>query len=87
MNTCHGRYLLYVESEAWATNFKQKLACASVVLAIKPRFFEFFARALRPGVHYVEAAPPERGNMAYADMCVDLVRQVMCHHAHRSENR
>ncbi len=48
------RYLMYLESGAWATNFKQKLACGSVVMAVAPTRFEFFSRALTPGVHYVE---------------------------------
>ena len=65
-----------MESNAWATNFKQKLACGSVVIAIKPRFFEFFTRALRPGVHYLEVEPPAASGLAFASMCVALARQV-----------
>ena len=65
-----------MESNAWATNFKQKLACGSVVLAIKPRFFEFFSRALRPGVHYLEVETAAGPGPAFANMCTALVRQV-----------
>lgn len=63
------RYNVYIESSAWATNFKQKLASGSPVFAIDPRSPEFFSRALRPGVHYL----PVSGH----DMCnqtVDLIR-------------
>lgn len=73
---CGWRYQAYVESNAWATNFKQKLACGSVVIAIKPRFFEFFTRALRPGVHYLEVEPPAASGLAFASMCVALARQI-----------
>ena len=68
---------MYLESGAWATNFKQKLACGSVVLAVAPTHFEFFSRALVPGLHYV-AVPPPAGvsELAYPRMCVDIARQV-----------
>lgn len=70
------RYLVYVESNAWATNLKQKLACGSVVLAIRPRYFEFFSRALRAGVHYIEVQPATGPGPAFSGMCTDLARQV-----------
>lgn len=60
---------MYIESGAWATNFKQKLASGSPVLAIDPRSPEFFSRALRPGMHYLP--------ISMRDMCnqtVDSVR-------------
>jgi Glycosyl transferase family 90 len=59
---------VYIESGAWATNFKQKLASGSPVFAIDPRAPEFFSRALRPGVHY---AP-----LRVADMCNQTVATV-----------
>jgi hypothetical protein len=49
-----GRYLMYIESDAWVTNLKQKLACGSVLMSNQMDFFEFFTRALKPGVHFVE---------------------------------
>ena len=45
---------MYIESDAWVTNLKQKLACGSVLMSNKMEFFEFFTRALKPGVHYIE---------------------------------
>jgi Glycosyl transferase family 90 len=62
------RYNVYIESGAWATNFKQKLASGSPVFAIDPRAPEFFSRALRPGVHY---AP-----LRIRDMCNQTVATV-----------
>jgi hypothetical protein len=70
------RYLMYLESKAWATNFKQKLACGSVVMAVRPRAFEFFSRALIPGVHYVEVPPPPDGAINYPPLCVDVADEV-----------
>ena len=66
------RYNVYIESGAWATNFKQKLASGSPVFAIDPRAPEFFSRALRPGVHY---AP-----LRVADMCNQTVATVSPFH-------
>lgn len=48
------RYPMYIESKAWVTNLKQKLACGSILVSNKMEYFEFFTRALKPGVHYVE---------------------------------
>ena len=45
---------MYIESDAWVTNLKQKLACGSVLMSNEMEFYEFFTRALVPGVHYVE---------------------------------
>lgn len=73
---CNWRYIMYLESKAWATNFKQKLACGSVVLAVQPTHFEFFSRALAAGVHYVEVPTVKGGDLMYAQMCVDIARQV-----------
>ncbi len=45
-----------------------------------PRHFEFFARDLVSGVHYVEVAPPAAPEpLTFMDMCVDLSRQVRAH--------
>jgi Glycosyl transferase family 90 len=69
---------MYLESGAWATNFKQKLACGSVLLAVAPTHFEFFSRALVPGLHYVAVPAPAAGasELAYPRMCADIARQV-----------
>jgi len=45
---------MYIESKAWVTNLKQKLACGSILISNKMEYFEFFTRALKPGIHYVE---------------------------------
>jgi Glycosyl transferase family 90 len=44
----------YLESEAWVTNLKHKLASGSTVVSPAIEYYEFFSRALRPGVHYVQ---------------------------------
>ena len=52
---CHScRYPMYIESQAWVTNLKQKLACGSILISNKMEYYEFFTRALKPGIHYVE---------------------------------
>lgn len=51
---CVCRYPMYIESQAWVTNLKQKLACGSILISNKMEYYEFFTRALKPGVHYVE---------------------------------
>ena len=66
--TSERRYNIYLESGAWSTNFKHKLASGSPVFALDPRTPEFFARALRPGLHYL----PLHGT----NMCNETVRQV-----------
>ena len=44
---------------------------------VRPEHFEFFARDLIPGVHYIEVTPPAgRNPLAFMDMCVDVSRQV-----------
>ena len=48
------RYPMYIESQAWVTNLKQKLACGSILISNKMEYYEFFTRALKPGIHYVE---------------------------------
>lgn len=59
---------MYIESGAWATNFKQKLASGSPVFAVDPRSPEFFSRALRPGLHYFP--------LPIGDMCNQTVDTV-----------
>jgi Glycosyl transferase family 90 len=62
------RYPVYIESCAWSTNFKHKLAAGSVTLAIQPHYYEFFSRALVPGMHYIP--------IDESDICNDIVRKV-----------
>ena len=59
---------MYIESYAWVTNLKQKLACGSILISNKMDYFEFFTRALKPGVHYVEV---DSNNL-----CMDTARKV-----------
>jgi len=44
----------------WATNFKHKLASGSPVMAVAPRFLDFFGRALRPGQQLLPLEAPSR---------------------------
>lgn len=59
---------MYIESDAWVTNLKQKLACGSVLMSNQMEYHEFFTRALRPGIHYVEVDS--------RDLCRDTARKV-----------
>ncbi len=62
------RYVLYLESMAWSTNGRHKFSCGSVIISNKMGYYEFFTRALQPGVHYVEVDPD--------NLCDDLVNKV-----------
>ena len=62
------RYPMYIESKAWVTNLKQKLACGSILISNKMEYFEFFTRALKPGIHYVEV---DQNNL-----CLDTAEKV-----------
>ena len=53
---------------AWSTNGRHKFSCGSVVISNKMGYYEFFTRALKPGVHYVEVDPD--------NLCDDLVSKV-----------
>ena len=59
---------MYIESKAWVTNLKQKLACGSILISNKMEYFEFFTRALKPGIHYVEV---DQNNL-----CLDTAEKV-----------
>ena len=59
---------MYIESHAWVTNLKQKLACGSILISNTMQYYEFFTRALKPGVHYVEV---DSNNL-----CIDTARKV-----------
>ena len=62
------RYPMYIESDAWVTNLKQKLACGSIIISNKMEYYEFFTRALQPGLHYVQVDP--------GDLCNDTAFKV-----------
>ena len=53
---------------AWSTNGRHKFSCGSVIISNKMGYYEFFTRALQPGVHYVEVDPD--------NLCDDLVNKV-----------
>ena len=57
-----GRYPMYIESDAWVTNLKQKLACGSILVSNKMEYYEWFTRALQPGLHYVQVDPGDLCN-------------------------
>lgn len=49
---CTHRYKIYIEGYAWSVSEKYILACDSVTLMVKPRFYDFFIRSLQPMQHY-----------------------------------
>nr|AFK35220.1 unknown [Lotus japonicus] len=51
-NQCTYRYKIYIEGSAWSVSEKYILACDSVTLYVKPRFYDFFIRSLQPLQHY-----------------------------------
>ncbi|GAB2249863.1 hypothetical protein Droror1_Dr00013222 [Drosera rotundifolia] len=51
-NQCSHRYKIYIEGSAWSVSEKYILACDSVTLYVKPRYYDFFSRGLMPVYHY-----------------------------------
>ncbi|KAA8539918.1 hypothetical protein F0562_026610 [Nyssa sinensis] len=49
---CTHRYKIYIEGSAWSVSEKYILACDSVTLLVKPRYYDFFTRSLMPVHHY-----------------------------------
>ncbi|KAK6162354.1 hypothetical protein DH2020_002195 [Rehmannia glutinosa] len=49
---CTYRYKIYVEGVSWSVSQKYILACDSMTLIVKPRFYDFFTRSLLPLIHY-----------------------------------
>ncbi|XP_024171827.1 O-glucosyltransferase rumi homolog isoform X2 [Rosa chinensis] len=49
---CVHRYKIYIEGSAWSVSNKYILACDSVTLIVKPRYYDFFTRGLMPVHHY-----------------------------------
>ena len=60
---------MYIESRAYVSNLRQKLACGSPVLAPRMTYYEWWSRALTPGVHFVEVSDGP-------GMCADVVAKV-----------
>ena len=59
-----------MESKAYVSNLRQKLATGAVVLAVQMHYYEWWSRALKPGIHFV---PVSEGD----DMCDDIVKKVV----------
>ncbi|KAL3521531.1 hypothetical protein ACH5RR_019680 [Cinchona calisaya] len=49
---CIHRYKIYIEGIGWSVSEKYILACDSVSLLVKPRYYDFFTRSLIPLQHY-----------------------------------
>ncbi|KAH1073675.1 hypothetical protein J1N35_026003 [Gossypium stocksii] len=49
---CTYRYKIYIEGSTWSVSKKYILACDSMTLMIKPRYFDFFSRSMVPMQHY-----------------------------------
>ena len=63
---------MHIESHAWTTNTKQKMACGSVFVSHRLEYYEWFTRALKPGIHFVEVDPDT--------ICVDTATKVSLAH-------
>ncbi|KAK9665516.1 hypothetical protein RND81_14G117100 [Saponaria officinalis] len=51
-NQCNDKYKIYIEGSAWSVSEKYILACDSVTLLVKPKYYDFFSRGLMPIQHY-----------------------------------
>ncbi|KAF5733036.1 O-glucosyltransferase rumi [Tripterygium wilfordii] len=49
---CTHRYKVYIEGWGWSVSEKYILACDSMTLQVKPRYFDFFMRGMKPMQHY-----------------------------------
>ncbi|KAL9237302.1 hypothetical protein vseg_011869 [Gypsophila vaccaria] len=49
---CNDKYKIYIEGSAWSVSEKYILACDSVTLIVKPKYYDFFSRGLMPVQHY-----------------------------------
>lgn len=54
---------------AYASNLRQKMATGALVLAVRMHYYEWWSRALKPGVHFVEVSEGE-------DLCEDILSKV-----------
>ena len=55
----HCRYNVYIESQAYASNLRQKMVCGSVLVALRTEYWEWYAPALVPGRDYVQVTHEE----------------------------
>ncbi|OMP00447.1 Lipopolysaccharide-modifying protein [Corchorus olitorius] len=51
-NQCTHRYKIYIEGRAWSVSEKYILACDSMTLVVKPKYYDFFSRSMVPLHHY-----------------------------------
>ncbi|KAK9202362.1 hypothetical protein WN944_017572 [Citrus x changshan-huyou] len=49
---CSYRYKIYIEGWAWSVSEKYILACDSMTLIVRPRYYDFFSRGMVPMQHY-----------------------------------
>ncbi|XP_057981210.1 uncharacterized protein LOC131166648 [Malania oleifera] len=49
---CTHRYKIYIEGWAWSVSEKYIMACDSMTLLIRPRYYDFFMRGMLPLHHY-----------------------------------
>ncbi|KAL5718500.1 hypothetical protein ACHQM5_011397 [Ranunculus cassubicifolius] len=49
---CRHRYKIYIEGSAWSVSEKYILACNSLTLIVKPKYYDIFTRSLVPVHHY-----------------------------------
>lgn len=49
---CIHRFKIYIEGYAWSVSEKYILACDSVTLIVKQKYYDFFMRSLQPVHHY-----------------------------------
>ncbi|XP_037496811.1 protein O-glucosyltransferase 1-like [Jatropha curcas] len=67
---CNYRYKIYVEGYGWSVSEKYIFACDSMVLFVKPKFYDFFTRSMAPMEQYW---PIMR---KLGKQCVDIKRAV-----------
>ncbi|XP_010523736.1 PREDICTED: O-glucosyltransferase rumi homolog isoform X2 [Tarenaya hassleriana] len=51
-NQCTHRYKIYIEGWAWSVSEKYIMACDSMTLYVRPRFYDFYIRGMMPLQHY-----------------------------------
>ncbi|KAJ9188353.1 hypothetical protein P3X46_003717 [Hevea brasiliensis] len=49
---CTHRYKIYIEGWAWSVSEKYILACDSMTLYVRPRYYDFYIRGMLPLQHY-----------------------------------
>nr|VDD16469.1 unnamed protein product [Brassica oleracea] len=51
-NQCTHRYKIYIEGWAWSVSEKYIMACDSMTLYVRPKYYDFFIRGMMPLQHY-----------------------------------